>query len=114
MKALKILACIALLLTSVSCNKGDIIAVSDFMNFSWTGEVQMLGMNVTKDWTISSTADWCTVNPKNGAGTAKDVITVLEVKCTTNRTGDQRQCALIIKAGDVEREVTIRQGIEYK
>ena len=61
----------------------------------------------TTAWSAEVTegSDWCTINPTSGAaGSAKITVTTV-----ANESYEDRSATVVIKAGDVEKSVTIKQ-----
>jgi hypothetical protein len=63
-----------------------------------------LTINSNRDWTISSSAQWCTYSL--GSGTKTETITI---SVEENTTGTERECMLTVKAEDETRTIRVVQ-----
>jgi len=63
-----------------------------------------LTINCNKDWTISSSAQWCTHSL--GSGKKTEIITI---SVEENTTGAERECTLTVRAEDETQTVRVVQ-----
>jgi hypothetical protein len=64
-----------------------------------------LTINSNKDWTVSSSAPWCTYNLESGTKTETITISVEE-----NITGAERECTLTVRAEDETKTIRVVQN----
>lgn len=69
------------------------------------GGTTVVRFNASVNWSVSSEQPWCTVSPASGkAGEA-----VVTVKAEKNEDYNERNAALILKAGTAQKKITITQ-----
>jgi hypothetical protein len=81
-------------------NVGDEEGKSELV-FTNSKASRPLTINSNRDWTISSSTQWCTYSLQSGTKTETITISVEE-----NTTGAERECTLTVKAED--KAITIR------
>jgi hypothetical protein len=64
-----------------------------------------LTINCNKDWTLSSSAAWCTYSLESGRKTETITISVEE-----NTTGTERECTLTVRAEDESQTIRVVQS----
>jgi len=62
------------------------------------------------DWTVSSSDSWCKVSPASGS--ASENATMVQISLDPNTTGEARTATLTVKAGGIEKQVTVTQAPE--
>lgn len=63
-----------------------------------------LTINCNKDWTITSSAQWCTYSLGSGKKTE-----IISISVEENATGAERECTLTIKAENESQTVRVVQ-----
>lgn len=63
-----------------------------------------------KDWTVTSSDGWCRVSPSSGA--ASENAAAVTVTLDPNETGETRSAKITIKAGGIEKQITVSQAPE--
>lgn len=109
----KVLLITAMTFTDVSCSDSKesiesqlIVSVSE-MSFSRSSGLQPFHIKTNTKWTVSSSADWCTLSPTSGAadGTFK-----VEVSVNENTLPASRTAIITVVAGGVSQEVKVIQA----
>ena len=93
-------------LPCVVTQKGNkVLKVSpETLSFEMAGGSQEVAVTSTLEWTASSSASWCTVSPASGSGSG-----TLSVKAESYEQQGSRSATVTLKAGDIERTVSVEQ-----
>ena len=62
------------------------------------------------DWTVTSSDGWCRVSPSSGF--ASENAAAVTVTLEPNETGETRSATITIKAGGIEKQITVTQAPE--
>ena len=62
------------------------------------------------DWTVTSSDGWCRVSPSSGS--ASENAAAVTVTLEPNETGETRSATITIKAGGIEKQITVSQAPE--
>ena len=75
------------------------------LNFSYEAGEQIINVNASSEWTITSYIDWCTVSPASGTGSA-----AVKVSVTTNPSKvDVRSTKIVLRNNGVALPITVNQ-----
>lgn len=99
---------------TISCNKeveeATKLSVSTTeMYFAKEGGSQKLAFTTNKQWTATSSADWCKASPASGSSDVMSTMLTADVN-----TGDKRTATITITAGELSKSVTVTQGAAAK
>ena len=72
------------------------------------GQTATISFTANNPWTVTSSDDWCKVSPASGA--ASDKAATVTVTLDPNESFDPRNATVTIKAGGIEKTVTITQA----
>ena len=70
----------------------------------------VLTFTANNDWTVVSSESWCTVSPSSGK--ASENAAVVQITLEPNTTGETRTAKITVKAGGIEKQVTVTQAPE--
>lgn len=70
----------------------------------------VLTFTSNNDWSVSSSESWCTVSPASGS--ASENATAVTITLEPNTTGETRSTTITVKAGGIEKQVTVTQAPE--
>lgn len=77
---------------------------SSGIDFDAEGGKQEISFDCNKHWKVSSTEDWCTVSPSNGAGNG-----AFEINVTKSESIEKREAVITLKVGEQNNYITVRQ-----
>jgi len=63
-----------------------------------------------KDWTVTSSDDWCQVSPSSGPASENTAAVTLTLE--PNTTGETRSATLSVRAGGIEKQISVTQAPE--
>lgn len=78
------------------------------ISFSESGGRTVLNIVANKDWTVVSSASWCSVSPSSGEGESTG--SKITIDCSANSDYDDRSCMLTIVCAELAKSVTITQS----
>ncbi len=70
----------------------------------------VLTFTSNSDWSVSSSESWCTVSPASGS--ASENAAAVTITLEPNTTGETRSTTITVKAGGIEKQVTVTQAPE--
>ena len=70
----------------------------------------VLTFTANNDWTVSSSESWCVVSPASGS--ASENAAAVTITLEPNTTGETRTAKVTVKAGGIEKQVTVTQAPE--
>ena len=70
----------------------------------------VLTFTANNDWTVVSSESWCTVSPSSGK--ASENAAMVTITLDPNTTPDTRSAKITIKAGGIEKQITVTQAGE--
>lgn len=99
---------------TISCKKDEEEATklsvsTTEMYFAKEGGSQKLAFTTNKQWTATSSADWCKASPASGSSDVMSTMLTADVN-----TGDKRTATITITAGELSKSVTVTQGAAAK
>lgn len=96
-----------------SCEKEPVLSISpSSLTFDNTGGSQTIAITTNRQWSASSSEEWCRVSP--ASGTVDDNTNVsVTITCDANDTYDDRSCTVTIKTETLTTTVNVSQGANY-
>lgn len=94
-----------IILALTACNSDFLTIDIDNIDAPSDGVTAEIHINVNKNWTAKSSADWCTISPSSGNEDTK----VIHVTVSKSSFEDARECEVIISCGDKQEIVTVSQ-----
>ena len=70
----------------------------------------VLTFTSNNDWTVTSSEPWCKVSPESGS--ASENAAAVTITLEPNTTGETRSAKVTVKAGGIEKQVTVTQAPE--
>ncbi|MBR3286434.1 MAG: BACON domain-containing protein [Bacteroidales bacterium] len=113
------LAMVALAVCAVawSCDKDDseetivpnltLGSITD-LSFEAAGNQGTFTFTTNQDWVVSPNASWIKANPSSGK--ASDKVITVTVTCDPNTAYSARSAVILVKAGDLTKEITVAQA----
>ena len=103
-----ILAFLALFLTGISCQEAPMLSIEGPSVLELPqGGSSTVTFTANRDWTVSVSEDWLSVQPSKGTGS--EVPVTLKVQGLLNTTHENRTATLTLLSGGLTRTVTVNQ-----
>jgi len=81
------------------------------ISFTKEGGTHSFAFSCNREWSVTSTETWCQVTPPSGHAGTGDIY--ISLTCEPNQTYNPRTCTLTINSGELEEDLTVRQGQNY-
>lgn len=114
-RCLMLISFMCSLITIVACSSDDskttpeLIVTESQLDFTNQGGDMTFNFKCTTDWTISSSADWCSVDQMSGQAVTRQ----MTVHAMTNPNAETRTTELTVMASGLTKVVQINQQASY-